>query len=189
MKSVAVLGFGVIALTTGAFISAGAASGSGTAILSLARGSYFEAAVEGAVSARPSGEVAFGIVGDSASGVAAFTITLDAGSSAGAILFTSLEGKMPTPGRYEVTDGAVAGATGFRASYIAGSAERPSGLFRAERGTLEITASSARHISGQFSFTGAGFLVSDPSDESSEVTVSGAFSSTHPSPAPRPAQP
>jgi hypothetical protein len=189
MRSVAVLGFGVIALTTGAFISAGAAAGGGKVISSLARGSYFEAAVEGAVSARPSGEVAFGIVGDSASGVAAFTITLDAGDSAGAILFTSLEGRMPAPGRYEVTDGAVAGATGFRASYIAGSAERPSGLFRAERGTLEITASSAGHISGQFSFTGAGFLVSDPSDESSEVIVSGAFTSAHPSPAGRPVQP
>jgi hypothetical protein len=189
MKSVAVLGFGVIALTTGAFISAGAAAGSGTAILSLARGSYFEAAVEGAVSARPSGEVAFGIVGDTATGMAAFTIALDAEGSAGAILFTSLEGRMPNPGRYQVTDGEVAGTTGFRASYIAGSAERPSGLFRAERGTLEITASSAGHISGRFSFTGAGFLASDPSNESSEVTVSGAFSSNHPSPAPRPAQP
>jgi hypothetical protein len=78
MKSVAVLGFGVIALTTGAFISAGAAAGSGKFISSLARGSYFEAAVEGAVSARPSGEAAFGIVGDSAAGMAAFTVTLGA---------------------------------------------------------------------------------------------------------------
>ena len=181
MKAVAVLGIGVITLAGGALMTAGEAAGSGTTISSLARGSYFEAAVEGAVSARPSGKVAVGIVGDSASGVAAFTITLDAGGSAGAILFTSLEGRMPAPGRYEVTDGAVAGATGFRASYIAGSAERPSGLFRAERGTLEITASNAGHISGQFSFTGAGFLVSDPSDESSGVTVSGAFTSAHPS--------
>jgi hypothetical protein len=189
MKSVAVLGFGVIALTTGAFISAGAAAGGMTAISSLARGSYFEAKVEGAVTARPSGAVAFGIVGDSATGVAAFTITLDAEGSSGAILFTRLDGRMPTPGRYEVTDAAVASATGFHASYVAGSAERPSGLFHAERGTLEITASSAGHISGQFSFTGAGFLVSDPSDESSEVTVSGAFTSTRPSPAARPVQP
>ena len=189
MKSVAVLGFGVIALTTGAFISAGAAAGSGTAISALARGSYFEAVVEGAVSARPSGEVAFGIVGDSAAGVAAFTITLGAEGSSGAILFTSLEGRMPAPGRYQVTDGEVAGANGFRASYVAGSAERPSGLFRAERGTLEITASSAGHISGQFSFSGTGFMASDRSDESSEVSVSGAFTATHPSPAARPAQP
>jgi len=189
MKSVAVLGLGVIALTTGAFISAGAAAGSGTAIASLARGSYFEAAVAGAVKARPSGEVAFGIVGDSASGVAAFSITLDAEGSAGAILFTSLDGRMPAPGRYEVADGAAAAASGFRASYIAGSAERPSGLFRAERGTLEITASSAGHISGHFSFTGSGFMASDPSDESARVTVSGAFTATHPSPAARPAQP
>jgi hypothetical protein len=187
MKSVAVLGFGVIALTTGAFISAGAA-GIDRTISSLARGSYFEAAVEGAVSARPSGEVAFGIVGDSAAGVAAFTITLDTDGPAGAILFTSLEGTMPAPGRHELADD-TARAAGFRASYIAGSAERPLGLFRAQRGTLEITASGAGHISGQFSFTGVGFLTSDPSDDSSKVSVSGAFSSTHPSPAPRPAQP
>ena len=188
MKAVAVLGSGVIALATGAFISAGAA-GSGTLNSLLARGSYFEAAVEGAVIARPSGEVAFGIVGDSAAGMAAFTITLGGEGSTGAILLTSLEGRMPAPGRYEVTDGALASATGFRGSYIAGSADRPSGLFRAKRGTLEITASSAGHLSGQFSFTGAGFLVLDPSDESSEVTVSGAFTATHPSPAARPAQP
>ena len=189
MKSVAVLGLGVIVLTTGAFMSAGAAAGSGRAILSLARGSYFEAAVKGAVSARPSGEVAFGVVGDSGSGVAAFTITLGDEGPAGAILFTSLEGRMPAPGRYQVTDGAGAGESGFRASYIAGSAERPSGLFRGKRGTLEITASSAEHLSGHFSFEGSGFLVSDPSDESSEVTVSGAFTSTQASPAARPAQP
>ncbi len=189
MKSVAVLGLGVIALTTGAFISAGAAAGSAKTISSLARGSYFEAAVNGAVRARPSGDVAFGIVGDTAAGVAAFTITLGARSAAGAILFTSLDGKMPAPGRYELTDGRLAGATGFRASYIAGSPERPSGLFRAERGFLEITASSPEHISGQFSFEGAGFMTSHPSDERSEVTVSGAFMSTLPSPAQRPAQP
>jgi hypothetical protein len=188
MKSIAVLGFGVITLTTGAFISAGAA-GSGMTISSLARGSYFEAAVEGAVSARPSGEVAFGIVGDSASGVAAFTITLGDESESGAIMFTSLEGKMPVPGRYEVTDGAGTGTSGFRASYVAGSAERPSGLFRAVRGTLEISASSAGHISGQFSFTGTGFMVSESSDEGAEVTVSGAFMSTRPSSGARPAQP
>ncbi len=175
MKSVAVLGLAVIALTTG--------------VSSLTGGSYFEASVAGAVSARPSGEVAFGIVGDSAAGMAAFTITLDAEGTAGAILFTSLDGRMAAPGRYEVTDGAVAGTTGFRASYIAGSAERPSGLFRAQRGTLVITASGAGRISGHFNFTGSGFLTSDRSDESSEVTVSGAFAANHPSPPARPAQP
>lgn len=188
MKSVAGLGVGVIALTTGAFLTASAAVGSGMAVSSLARGSYFEATVGGAMSARPSGEVAFGVVGDSASGVTAFTITLGADGSAGAILFTSLEGKLPAPGRYQVTDGAT-GATGFRASYLPGSAEQPAGLFRARRGTLEITASSAKHISGHFSFTGAGFLASNPSDESAEVTVKGAFTSTHPSPTQQVAQP
>ena len=176
MKSVAVFGIGVIALTAGAFITAGAAPGS--------RASYFEASVEGGMSARPAGEVAFGIVGDSATGVSAFTITLGGADSSGAILFTSLDGRMPAPGRYELRDTA---ATGFRATYIAGSAERPTGLFRAKRGTLEITGSSAEHVSGHFSFTGAGFLATDPSDEGSEVKVDGAFLATHTSA--RPAQP
>jgi hypothetical protein len=176
MKSVAVLGMGVIALTAGAVITAGA---------SMRRASYFEASVEGGMSARPAGEVAFGVVGDSASGVSAFSITLDGKDSSGAILFNSLDGRMPVPGRYELSDTA---GTGFRAMYVAGSAERPTGLFRAERGVLEITASSAEHISGHFSFTGAGFMASDPSDEGSEVKVTGAFMSTG-DPAARQAQP
>jgi len=175
MKSVAVLGLGVIALTTGAFISASEAAGSGITIASLARGSYFEAHVGGDVSARPVGEVAFGVVGDSASGIAAFTITLQAEGSEGAILFTRLDGKPPAPGRYEVTEDTMAG---FRASYVAGSAGQAEGLFRARRGVLEITAASAEHLSGQFSFTAAGFLASDPDADDSEVTVRGAFTST-----------
>ena len=189
MKSVAVLGFGVIALTTGAFISAGATAGSGGGIASPATGSYFEAVVEGAVSARPSGEVAFGVVGDSSAGIAGFTITLDAKGSSGAILLTGLDGRIPAPGRYELTGGAPVGSGAFRASYIAGSAERPTGLFRATSGTLEITAAGSDHISGQFSFTGSGFTTSDASDEGAQVAVSGAFTSTRVSSTPRTALP
>ncbi|HEY7505586.1 MAG TPA: hypothetical protein VH700_15925 [Gemmatimonadales bacterium] len=184
MKSVAILGIGVIALTTGAFITAGAAAGTGSGRATSKDASYFEASVDGGMSARPAGEVAFGVVGDSGSGVSAFTITLGGADSSGAILFTSLDGRMPAPGRYELSDTA---ATGFRAMYVAGSAERPTGLFRAKRGTLEITGSSAERISGHFSFTGAGFLASDPSDEGSEVKVNGAFLATHATA--RPAQP
>jgi hypothetical protein len=185
MRSVATLGIGVIALTAGAFITAGAAAGSGNGLVMLTGTSYFEAWVEGGMSARPAGRVAFGVVGDSASGVSAFTITLGGADSSGAILFTSLDGRMPAPGRYELSDTA---GIGFRATYVAGSAERPTGLFRAKRGTLEITGSSVEHISGHFSFTGGGFLASDPSDEGSEVKITGAFMATHP-PVTRPAQP
>jgi hypothetical protein len=185
MKSVAVLGTGIIALTTGAFITAGAAAGGGNGLATAKAASYFEATVQGGMSARPAGDVAFGVVGGSRSGVSAFTITLGGEDSSGAILFTSLDGRMPAPGRYEVSDTA---GTGFRAMYVAGSADRPTGLFRAKRGTLEIAASSPDHVSGHFNFTGAGFLASDPTDEGSEVKVSGAFTSTH-APATRPDQP
>ena len=185
MKSAAVLGMGVIALTAGAFITVGSAAGSGNGLATLKRASYFEASVEGGMSARPRGEVAFGVVGDSGSGVSAFTITLGGEDSSGAILFTSLDGRMLAPGRYELSDST---ETGLRAMYIAGSPERPTGLFRAERGTLEITASSAEHISGHFSFTGAGFLASDPTDEGSEVKITGAFMSSY-APTERRAQP
>jgi hypothetical protein len=118
--------------------------------------------------------------------VAAFTITLGAEGSSGAILFTSLDDGIPLPGRYELNSSRDAG---FRASYVAGSAERPAGLFRADVGVLEITASSADHISGQFSFTGTGFMTSDPSAEDFRITVEGAFTSTHPSSGMRPALP
>jgi hypothetical protein len=175
MKSVSVLGIGVIALTAGLFITVGAAAGKRVGVAVMKPSSYFEASVAGGMSARPAGDVAFGVLGDSASGVAAFSISLGGGDSSGAILFTSLDGRMPTPGRYQLSDTA---SSGFRAMYVAGSAERPSGLFRAERGTLEITASSAEHLSGHFSFTGAGFLASDPTDEGSEVAINGAFVST-----------
>jgi hypothetical protein len=177
MKSIAVLGMGVIALMAGAFITAGAAPGTS--------GSYFEASVAGGMSARPAGEVAFGVVGDSGTGVSAFTITLGGAESSGAILLTRLDGRTPVPGRYELSDTT---AAGFRAMYIAGSPARPTALYRAKHGTLEITASSAEHISGHFSFIGAGFLAGDPTDEGSEVKVDGAFVSTH-APAARPAQP
>ncbi|HET9275404.1 MAG TPA: hypothetical protein VFN96_04975, partial [Gemmatimonadales bacterium] len=100
MKSVAVRGTGIIALTAGAFITAGAAGGNGLATLKQA--SYFEASVQGGMSARPAGDVAFGVVGDSGSGISAFTITLGGEDSSGAILFTRLDGRMPAPGRYEV---------------------------------------------------------------------------------------
>ena len=175
MKSVPALGIGVIALTAGAFITVGAAAGKGVGVAVMKPSSYFEASVAGGMSARPAGDVAFGVLGDSASGVAAFSISLGGRDSSGASLFTSLDGRMPAPGRYQLSDTA---SSGFRAMYVAGSAERPSGLFRAERGTLEITASSAEHLSGHFSFTGAGFLASDPTDEGSEVAINGAFMST-----------
>jgi hypothetical protein len=174
MKSVAVLGIGVIALTAGVFITAGAA-GKEDRVPVIKRSSYFEASVAGGMSAQPAGAGAFGVVGDSASSVAAFSISLDGRDSSGAILFTSLDGRMPSPGRYQLSDTAT---TGFRAMYIAGSAERPTALFRAERGTLEITSSSPDRLSGHFSFTGAGFQASDPTDEGSEVTINGAFMST-----------
>jgi hypothetical protein len=186
MKSVAVLGLGVIALTTGAFITASAAAGHDTTVLALARGSYFDAVVGGAVRARPAGEVAFGVVGDSASGVAAFTITLGAEGSSGAILFTSLDGRTPAPGRYPLNGD---GEAGFRASYVAGSAEQPTGLFRADGGVLEITASGPDYISGRFRFSGTGFMSADPAAEDSHVTVRGAFTSSRPSPSVRPTQP
>ena len=153
MKSVPALGIGVIALTAGAFITAGAAAGGKTEsrhdavfVLRGLGGGRDECQAGRRCGVRGRGR--------QASGVAAFSISLGGQGSSGAILFTSLDGRMPAPGRYELSDSA---NTGFRALYVAGSAEHPTGLFRAERGTLEITASGRDHISGHFCFTGAGF--------------------------------
>ena len=87
MKSVAVLGLGILALTTGGFITAGEAAGNA--------GSWFEATVAGGLSARPTGNVAFGVVGDSASGAAAFTITLGGDDASGVISASPAPGSWP----------------------------------------------------------------------------------------------
>jgi hypothetical protein len=59
--------------------------------------------------------------------------------------------------------------------YLAGSATRPAGVFRAHAGTVEITTGTMERVSGRFELSATGFLADRPDDESREVSITGAF--------------
>ena len=158
MRSTFLIGFGAWAFTWGSLL----------AKASDARphvpGGVFAATVVGAERAMPRGEATFGAV--AASGTRAFTITLGAHGATGAVVLTGLEGHAPRSGIYPIAEiGDPAGR--FHALYVAGPAERPTGAYRATRGTLEVFSATATGIEGRFEF--------DAADDDAGVKVSGWF--------------
>jgi hypothetical protein len=86
-------------------------------------------------------------------------------------------GRLPRAGSYPVRsweDTSVAGPQ-FRALFVAGSAERPSGAFHGESGWVTITETGDGRISGEFEIRARGFVVADLADENRWVTVRGSF--------------
>lgn len=133
----------------------------------------FAATVTGAVQARPRGQATFGTVAQDGS-QAAFSVTLDAPGEGGAVVLTGLPAERPRPGRvYRISEMGEGGP--FHALYIAGSAERPRGAFRATRGALEVISASPTTIEARFRFEARGFLAAEPAAEDREVTLSGWF--------------
>jgi hypothetical protein len=164
MRSALLIGLGAWTFTWGAVLLGG------TPARAHLPGGVFAATVTGAVEARPRGEAAFGVVAqDGAPGT--FSITLDAPGSDGAVVLTGRSTERPRPGRvYRISEGGL-----FQALYIAGSAERPSGVFRGIRGTVEVLSASPTTIEARFRIEARGFLAAAPADESREVTVAGWF--------------
>ena len=107
---------------------------------------------------------------------AAYTISLGAAGGTGAIVLTRLGGGPPGPGRYPVGESAALDtAGGFRVLYLAGSATRPEGVFRAESGTVEIAAEGPGEVRGSVDVAATGFVADDPDDESRGITITAGF--------------
>lgn len=141
-----------------------------------ARASMFEATTHGAVAAAPRGAAEFGTVENGGSPL--FSISLGAYSEQGAVLLTRRGEGRPAPGVYRLSDSWSETSSDFHGLVITGSPSRPSGVFRAERGSVTITESSDERITGTFELHGVGFLASAPEDESKELVVAGSFSAT-----------
>jgi hypothetical protein len=141
-----------------------------------AKASMFEASMHGAVQARPQGAAAFGAL-ESGSGPL-FALNLGAYSEQGAIVLTRRGSARPAVGVYPVSQSWAAANEDFHGLMVTGSPEHPTGVFRAEGGSVTITSSTAERISGTFELFGTGFLATDPEDESRELVVSGSFSAT-----------
>ena len=58
---------------------------------------------------------------------------------------------------------------------MAGSADRPAGVFRATTGTLEVLAAGPGRIDARFRLDARGFLASAPQIETGTVAVTGWF--------------
>jgi hypothetical protein len=162
MKSPILLALGLVTLSAGA---------------TLAPPHGFIADVRGAHEARLGGRVSLGPVGRPGEPGASYTITLGADAAEGAIVLTRVGAAAPAPGLYPIGESAALdSAGGFRVLYLAGTATRPAGVFRADAGTLEITEGAAGRVSGRFELSATGFLAEHPDDESRQVHITGAFS-------------
>ncbi len=137
--------------------------------------SLFEATIGGASATVARGAAEFGEVGPD--GQRSFSLTMGAYAEQGAIVLTRNGGGRPGVGFYRVTS-SVTQSGEFHGLVVTGSPSHPTGVFRVERGTLSVTASSVERISGTFEFQATGFLAADPDREGERVTVSGSFTAT-----------
>ena len=105
-----------------------------------------------------------------------FVITLGATGERGAIVFTCWDGRQPRVGSYAIT--AEPSPDGIQALVVIGPATRPTGVFRAERGSLVITRSGGQGISARFQMAAVGFTAAEPEQEDRRLSVRGAFTAT-----------
>jgi hypothetical protein len=135
--------------------------------------SWFEAYTSGARTVALRGKASYGTVGENGSG--AFVVTLGANAPEGAVLFTRADGRALTPGIYPLADDP---ARGVQALVITGPATRPTGAYRARRGTLTIGGMRGDVLDGYFTIEAVGFAADIPADEGQELEVRGAFSAS-----------
>ncbi|HEU4955777.1 MAG TPA: hypothetical protein VFT28_14420 [Gemmatimonadales bacterium] len=135
--------------------------------------SWFEAYTSGARTVALRGKASYGTVGENGSG--AFVVTLGANAPEGAVLFTRADGRALTPGVYPLAEDP---ARGVQALVITGPATRPTGAYRARRGTLTIGGVRGDVLDGYFTIEAVGFAADSPADEGQELEVRGAFSAS-----------
>ncbi|HET9039152.1 MAG TPA: hypothetical protein VFN40_03215 [Gemmatimonadales bacterium] len=107
-------------------------------------------------------------------------VTLGATGSGSALWLYTQGDELPRVGRYPIAfswDHAAGTAEPrwFHACFIAGTTERPAGVFHGQSGWVTITDAAPGHLAGEFELRARGFLVSNEADEDQWVTVRGSF--------------
>jgi hypothetical protein len=133
----------------------------------------YVADVRGAATAELRGPAEFGRARGSHEGP--FVITLGARDD-GAVVLTRWDGGRPWAGEYQITP--EPSADGIQALVVTGPAARPTGVFRAHRGTVSIISSSLRHMAGRFEMDATGYLAAEPDREDRELRVRGSFTAS-----------
>jgi hypothetical protein len=124
-----------------------------------------------------SNEVRYGLTPETGEGRPLLDISLGANTGSASLgLYTS--GDRPLrPGRYAVLPAWPGEGAGdwFHACLVAGSVERPVGVFHSESGWVTITRAEPGHLAGEFLLHARGFLATDMDNEDQWVTVRGTF--------------
>jgi hypothetical protein len=144
--------------------------------LPAANAPYFSLGARGAVNlALESDEARYGVT--QAEDGQRLTISLGATRAAGALALSMAGGQLPRTGTYAVrlTEQRVSKEPHFEALFVAGTAEHPVGVFRAESGSITITQADGGRIAGVFEIKARGFVAQDPENEDQWVTLRGRF--------------
>ncbi len=105
-----------------------------------------------------------------------FSLELGRGNQEGAVVFAT-EGAGPeAPGRYLVNDEPMSGS--IHALVITGSATAPTGVYRAQSGTLTVRAVGDNELEGSFELDALGFRADDPEQDQQSISVTGSFLAT-----------
>jgi hypothetical protein len=135
----------------------------------------------GAVSLSVTGtEARYGLASEMVKGKPVLVISLGATGGEGTLLLYTAGDVMPRIGRHPIYfswqhEGVVGEGRWFHACFIAGTPERPLGVFHGESGWVTITAVEAGRMSGRFEVRARGFLAADTTNEDQWVTVHGTF--------------
>jgi hypothetical protein len=139
----------------------------------------FTLTADGAVALAVHGrEAQFGVVRTDSQDHPTITIALGATSAEAALSFYMHGDRLPAAGRYPVRPHGVEESPRerfFHPCLVAGSVERPTGVFHGESGWVTITRSADGWLAGEFELQARGFLATDLSDEDQWVTVRGRF--------------
>jgi hypothetical protein len=149
-----------------------------TAWTALRRRSHaFTATLTGDVTAQISGDASFSRIRGGIGAPAVFTLNLGENNSRGAVLFTRMSGEPLGRGTHVISD-RWDDTDDFRALVLLGPASHPSGVFRAQSGTLTITSASENELAGSFSLEASGFTAADPEHDGRALSASGSFTAT-----------
>lgn len=149
-----------------------------TAWTSLRRRSHaFTATLTGDVSAQISGDASFSRIRGGIGAPAVFTLNLGQDNSRGAVLFTRMSGEPLGRGTHVISD-KWDDTDDLRALVLLGPASQPSGVFRAQSGTLTINSASENELAGSFRLEASGFTAADPEHDGRTLSASGWFTAT-----------
>jgi hypothetical protein len=166
MKTVLLAGLGAVAIVS---LTAFA-----RVVPATHRNHVFTAELTGDATAKFFGDATFARVEGGIGAPSVFTLDLGQESPGGAILFTRASGSRLSLGTYTISDRGD-GSDDLQALVMLGRTERPTGVFRAQSGTLTITSASDTALAGRFTLAATGFLASDPDADDRQVSASGSF--------------